>query len=711
MMRISEELRKTSKGKLHYSRELSGNTLKDLYQKCSSPPALSSFHKETPSPKSHQSSSFGLSPSPPPHSETGDNIDGNQSVESVGENEKGECDELETESPSFNRASAQRRNQIKMEKTPLQTPTSPGTSELEEKYLSTQFTHKLRVITDLEREWDNKAKDFLKAKIAQFQKHQQEIESRQQQGLEAVSERRLHDVQSLQSLLEQEQLSRKEISQAVQKLKESHSERLLKQDARLKEVEKLGQQLKEEKEKREQELELKLADIRSRAKSICDTKAALLAALDSCQYKQYLSEAAEKIILLVRKLAEQAEMLATNTDRTGPLDDILLRLKHFQEQSQNALDHVNVLTADAEKKSKAAAEEVEKQKQVEQQKQQASQGQGASAGSRARTASASAASGEEGALDAVLREYEHNNKLLAQVDSALQAFVGNQQMKKLRFDLQRAVNTPVNAISPVNSAHLRDKLLKIRTLLQGQTVEVSGKRINPRDMPEGIMFCKNLTAKMIARKAEEQVSSNHESAFAIAAVAVGLWSDFPDVGELLMAHMQALCPYVLPFMPPRLPQQSSADYHRSLGYKVEDDGTIEPQDKYLKRMSGVMRLYAAILVTAPPQGPNHPHPHGIEHAWIWLTRTMNLKPDPDITATAIFDVLQVTGSFLLRTYRVQFVKLLYALCKLFLPKLKEVAAGSGPVSRLETFLQTTMKSSGMIPQPEGYLSPQFLSSW
>lgn len=81
--------------------------------------------------------------------------------------------------------------------------------------------------------------------------------------------------------------------------------------------------------------------------------------------------------------------------------------------------------------------------------------------------------------------------------------------------------------------------------------------------------------------------------------------------------------------------------YRALGYKVEEDGTIEQQDKFLRRMSGVVRFYAAILVTSPPQGANHPHPHGLEHAWTWLSRSLNLQPNPDITATAIFDMLQV----------------------------------------------------------------------
>ena len=71
-------------------------------------------------------------------------------------------------------------------------------------------------------------------------------------------------------------------------------------------------------------------------------------------------------------------------------------------------------------------------------------------------------------------------------------------MKKTRFDLQRAVNTPVNAISPVNSAHLCDKLLRLRSLLRGERVEVQGKQVTAQSVPQGITFCKNLVAKMIA---------------------------------------------------------------------------------------------------------------------------------------------------------------------------------------------------------------------
>ena len=79
-------------------------------------------------------------------------------------------------------------------------------------------------------------------------------------------------------------------------------------------------------------------------------------------------------------------------------------------------------------------------------------------------------------------------------------------------------------------------------------------------------------------------------------------------------------------------------YGRLLSYKVSSDGQVEGEDSYLKRMSGIVRLYAAILQT--PSEP-HPHPHGLEHGWAWFARVLNMEPHPTLTATAIYDMLEV----------------------------------------------------------------------
>lgn len=58
------------------------------------------------------------------------------------------------------------------------------------------------------------------------------------------------------------------------------------------------------------------------------------------------------------------------------------------------------------------------------------------------------------------------------------------------------------------------------------------------------------------------MSSNHESAFAIASVAVGVWCEHPDVGELMLAHFHKLCPYIVPYYKQLLKGQTEEDYYR-----------------------------------------------------------------------------------------------------------------------------------------------------
>ena len=65
---------------------------------------------------------------------------------------------------------------------------------------------------------------------------------------------------------------------------------------------------------------------------------------------------------------------------------------------------------------------------------------------------------------------------------------------------------------------------------------------------------------------------------------------------------------------------------------------------------------------------SQPHPHGLSHGWLWLSRMLNLEPVPDVTATALEAFLKVAGSALLRVYKSQFLKLLEFLYSKYLPK-------------------------------------------
>lgn len=131
------------------------------------------------------------------------------------------------------------------------------------------------------------------------------------------------------------------------------------------------------------------------------------------------------------------------------------------------------------------------------------------------------------------------------------------------------------------------------------------------------------------------MAAHHEAAFPIGVVASGIWELHPRVGELILAHLHKKCPYSVPHYPPMKEGTSLEEYQRLgeaqtvcslvkqnqtgvskevkfvfccrclhgriLGYRVDDDG-VEGQDSFLKRMSGMIRLYAAVIQQRWPYG-------------------------------------------------------------------------------------------------------------
>ena len=125
-----------------------------------------------------------------------------------------------------------------------------------------------------------------------------------------------------------------------------------------------------------------------------------------------------------------------------------------------------------------------------------------------------------------------------------------------------------------------------------------------------------------------------------------------------------------------------------------------------------MRLFASLMVSLPPQRLSA-HPFGIENAWLWLSRVVNIRTHPDITATMVIDLLEVTGHALHREYRKQFLKMLLVLFHEYVPKLKLAASSGGgeAVYRLEALIKTGIEHQGHIPPPEGLLSQNVWFSW
>ncbi|XP_078281947.1 mRNA export factor GLE1 isoform X2 [Rhinoraja longicauda] len=285
------------------------------------------------------------------------------------------------------------------------------------------------------------------------------------------------------------------------------------------------------------------------------------------------------------------------------------------------------------------------------------------------------------------------------------------KVKKIKMDLQKTATIPVGQISSVAASHLREIFDKINNLLLGKQISLGGKMVSIAQHPQGQEFVYYKLAEKFVKQGEEEVASHHEAAFPIAVVASGIWETHPKVGDIFLAHLHRKCPYAVPFFPSWKDGLPKEEYQRLLGYRVHEN-CVEQQDNFLKRMSGMVRLYAAIIVSRWPYGSKQgEHPHGLNHAWRWLAQMLNMEPLADITATLLFDFLEVCGHALMGKYQNQFWKMIRLIMNEYFPRI-EAVTGSGQVGaviRLRQFLEKCLKQKD-FPLPKGYLKPAFWKS-
>lgn len=285
------------------------------------------------------------------------------------------------------------------------------------------------------------------------------------------------------------------------------------------------------------------------------------------------------------------------------------------------------------------------------------------------------------------------------------------QAKKIKMDLQKAATIPVSQISTIAGSKLKEIFDKIHSLLSGKPVQSGGRSVSVTLNPQGLDFVQYKLAEKFVKQGEEEVASHHEAAFPIAVVASGIWELHPRVGALILAHLHKKCPYSVPFYPAFKEGMALEDYQRMLGYQVKDS-KVEQQDNFLKRMSGMIRLYAAIIQLRWPYGNRQEtHPHGLNHGWRWLAQILNMEPLSDVTATLLFDFLEVCGNALMKQYQVQFWKMILLIKEDYFPRIEAITSSGqmGSFIRLKQFLEKCLQHRE-VPVPKGFLTASFWRS-
>lgn len=362
-----------------------------------------------------------------------------------------------------------------------------------------------------------------------------------------------------------------------------------------------------------------------------------------------------------------------------------------------------------EKKKKEQEQEEERRKQAELQAKQ----EGEKKAAQLAKEKAQRKGLQNSAEDGTLKWYKDLQEAAAQCAQSFDQLnsAKDAQTKKLKLELQKAATIPVSQIASNSGSQLREIFDKIDKLLSGRAVVSGGKSVSTSQHPQGLEFVSYKLAEKFVKQGEEEVASHHEAAFPIAVVASGVWELHPQVGDLILAHLHKKCPYAIPHYPPMKDGTPVEEYQRILGYRVDDSG-VEGQDSFLKRMSGMIRLYAAIIQTKWPYSSKQGLvPHGLNHGWRWLAQMLNMEPLADVTATLLFDFLEVCGNALMVQYRGQFWKLILLLKEEYLPRIEAVTSSGqmGSVVRLRAFLEMSLQSRQISP-PKGQLSSMFWRS-
>ncbi|CAN9512729.1 unnamed protein product [Ophioblennius macclurei] len=376
--------------------------------------------------------------------------------------------------------------------------------------------------------------------------------------------------------------------------------------------------------------------------------------------------------------------------------------------AERALHEMRVLIRLTQEEAARAQEEAQKEQEEERRKQVEQEAQQEAQKKAAQQAKEKAQKrGLQNNADDVTLKWSRELQVAAA--ASLQSFQTlscpqDSQSKKLKLELQKAATLLVSQISSNSGSQLREVFDKIDKLLSGRSVSTS-------QHPQGLSFVSYKLAEKFVKQGEEEVAFRHEAAFPIAVVASGVWELHPQVGDFILAHLHKKCPYAVPHYPPMKDGTKVEDYQRILGYRVDESG-VEGQDSFLKRMSGMIRLYAAIIqLRWPYSAKQGSSPHGLNHGWRWLAQMLNMEPLADVSATLLFDFLEVCGSALMKLYQGQFWKLILLLKEEYLPRIEAVTSSGqmGSLNRLKLFVETSLQNR-QICEPKGQLSPGFWRS-
>ena len=337
------------------------------------------------------------------------------------------------------------------------------------------------------------AQDRLCSRKEKMIEHSKKLREEKDNYLQEKENERVEEfIKSVQALQEDEKRKSEEARQRQQQLEQSHEEYAQQAVRKVKEVEALRLKVLKE----EQQIKKQLMQLEVSFTSIRETASTIQQIFQQCKYQSSLSTSMTDVLKEVDKVLKVSQNAFDDANEKGQVTEMNEKIMHecssliqaMLQKTKNIVEEISVkaMKEEAERQAKAKEEEEKKEKEKarkEKAERAARERQNsqiyASAASQT-TSGKQQTSGLSKELTSCISElaWHEYSRLLsykAEITKTAEPLNTDKSLKQLKFDLQKAVATPINSISEES---ILDKIQRLTKFLSGASVSVGRKEIS-----------------------------------------------------------------------------------------------------------------------------------------------------------------------------------------------------------------------------------------
>lgn len=361
-----------------------------------------------------------------------------------------------------------------------------------EKELQANFDRTHIDIKNYTEEKHLQAQDRLSSRKEKMIEHSKKLQEEKDNYLQEKENERVEEfIKSVQALQEDEKRKSEEVRQRQQQLEQSHEEYAQRAVRKVKEVEALRLKvLKEEQQIRKQLVQLEVSFT-----SIRETASTIQQIFQQCKYQSSLSTSMTDVLKEVDKVLKVSQNAFDDANEKGQVTEMNEKIMHecssliqaMLQKTKNIVEEISVkaMKEEAERQAKAKEEEEKKEKEKAQKEKaeraaRERQNSQISASASQTTSGKQQTSGLSKELTSCISElaWHDYSRLLsykAEITKTAEPLNTDKSLKQLKFDLQKAVATPINSISEES---ILDKIQRLTKFLSGALVSVGRKEIS-----------------------------------------------------------------------------------------------------------------------------------------------------------------------------------------------------------------------------------------